>query len=177
MNEPEIILEVEDSINSFQNLIVSTNMERRPNTNSVHVQNHNQNKGGRKSYNQRIISVLEDAQSSFLADFDPETSARRRRKLLRFSVPDGNTKQSLIDKQGRPYDSKGIFRPTGEDLCDCLDTKCPGCHFPCPSCGSNKCGATCRCSRKWMYEQIEYDAKDCCIYNKYAKPSKSNNLK
>ncbi|CAB0042792.1 unnamed protein product [Trichogramma brassicae] len=42
------------------------------------------------------------------------------------------------------YDENGIFIPTQENLCDCLDKECPGCHFPCPTCSSTKCGNPCR---------------------------------
>lgn len=44
------------------------------------------------------------------------------------------------------YDENGHIRATGKDLCDCLDETCPGCHFPCSKCNSNKCGHECRYS-------------------------------
>lgn len=58
------------------------------------------------------------------------------------------------------YDEKGKIRLTGEDHCDCFDLECPGCHFPCVECSSQKCGLRCRVNRKWAYEMIEHDGKD-----------------
>ena len=50
------------------------------------------------------------------------------------------------------YDDKGCLLVDGKDICDCQVLHCPGCHYPCPSCGSSKCGVECRCDRKWIYE-------------------------
>ncbi|KNC21948.1 hypothetical protein FF38_12078 [Lucilia cuprina] len=33
------------------------------------------------------------------------------------------------------------------DACDCLIAMCPGCWYPCETCGSNKCSAFCRTTR------------------------------
>lgn len=58
------------------------------------------------------------------------------------------------------YNSKGLLSETGEDFCDCLDNSCVGCHFPCKSCGSPKCGIQCRVNRDWRYDTIEFDGKE-----------------
>lgn len=58
------------------------------------------------------------------------------------------------------YNSKGALRATGEDFCDCLDNACDGCHFPCESCGSPKCGIQCRVNRKWRYDKIDSDGRE-----------------
>lgn len=42
------------------------------------------------------------------------------------------------------YNEAGHIAATGRDLCDCLDETCPGCHFSCTKCTSNKCGHECR---------------------------------
>ena len=47
---------------------------------------------------------------------------------------------------------------------------CPGCHFPCLKCRSNKCGNECRQNRKWMFESVELDGKPNSVKNNpYAK--------
>ena len=64
------------------------------------------------------------------------------------------------------YDENGLTRSTREDLCDCFDLVCPGCHFPCANCRSPKCGIKCRVNRKFAYESMTLDGKDLFIeYN------------
>ncbi|XP_064474666.1 uncharacterized protein LOC135388794 isoform X3 [Ornithodoros turicata] len=65
----------------------------------------------------------------------------------------------------RHYNTKGVHIASNQDLCDCLDLSCPGCHYPCPKCRSPKCGHECRCSRHFVYEQIEIDGTDTVIKN------------
>ncbi|XP_062550098.1 ARL14 effector protein [Armigeres subalbatus] len=96
----------------------------------------------------------------FLANFNPNTSRREKRKLNRKSTP------LVVPKATGIYNERGVHRESGRDMCDCLDMSCPGCHFPCQCCGSAKCGPHCRVTRKWMYESIEHDAKDLVIRNK-----------
>ncbi|XP_046480026.1 ARL14 effector protein-like [Neodiprion pinetum] len=95
----------------------------------------------------------------FLSDFDPETSEREKRKM--------NQRLNLKDKKHVLYDDKGIFVRTGEDLCDCLQRGCPGCHFPCSKCRSRKCAHECRVNRKWAYKSISYEGSDIVIRNQY----------
>lgn len=100
----------------------------------------------------------------FLSDFDPEKSSRERRKLSRkIYVPPSNSSNS---RSHFVYDEKGRYRYTKSDVCDCLNESCVGCHFPCPSCRSPKCGSTCRVNRKWAFECIEHDGKDLIIKNR-----------
>lgn len=54
-------------------------------------------------------------------------------------------------------DEFGRYKSTGVDACDCLDNDCPGCYFPCPSCGSEKCGVFCRVNRKFA---VEYERSE-----------------
>lgn len=62
--------------------------------------------------------------------------------------------------RGRPgkttavYNANGIHINSGKDVCDCLESSCPGCFFPCKKCGATKCGHRCRNERKWMYHQV-----------------------
>lgn len=69
--------------------------------------------------------------------------------------------------KSKVYDSKGLLISCGRDLCDCLDADCMGCFYPCPECGSRKCGVECRCDRKWLYEQVEVEGGEI-IRNKFA---------
>ncbi|TRY76495.1 hypothetical protein TCAL_00077 [Tigriopus californicus] len=68
-------------------------------------------------------------------------------------------KQTLIAKKQAKtlYNEVGILTTCQKDLCDCMTTLCPGCHFPCPKCGSNKCALECRNNRKWQYETLELE--------------------
>ncbi|TKS69535.1 ARL14 effector protein ARF7 effector protein [Collichthys lucidus] len=69
--------------------------------------------------------------------------------------------------KSRVYDSKGRLLSNSKDMCDCLDVDCMGCFYPCPECGSRKCGVECRCDRKWLYEQVEVEGGEI-IRNKFA---------
>ena len=62
-------------------------------------------------------------------------------------------------KKNQVYDEKGRMLADSSNLCDCLEAKCPGCHFPCPKCGSEKCGAECRCNRRWYYSEVEVEGR------------------
>ncbi|GLV38750.1 uncharacterized protein CBL_05749 [Carabus blaptoides fortunei] len=77
--------------------------------------------------------------NKFMENFNPETSARERRKLNRKLNATGPKKTT-----GTMYNENGIHMATGINLCDCLDRSCPGCFLPCPKCGSVKCGQECR---------------------------------
>ncbi|XP_055381809.1 ARL14 effector protein [Condylostylus longicornis] len=100
---------------------------------------------------------------SFLGDFDPEKSRRRKIKVKR-KVP-AITRNTVFDDKGRYRDS--LF-----DVCDCMKYNCPGCFWPCPSCRSTKCGPVCRCNRKFAYESIDFDGNNDVISNIYYYPKK-----
>lgn len=51
----------------------------------------------------------------------------------------------------------------GTDFCDCLLVNCPGCHFPCVKCGSQKCSVDCRKNRKWTPDHIELEGTERII--------------
>ncbi|XP_014772703.1 uncharacterized protein LOC106870970 [Octopus bimaculoides] len=71
------------------------------------------------------------------------------------------------------YDESGCLISTGIDMCDCLDMDCPGCHFPCLKCGSEKCGTECRCERPWLYEEVKIEGSELVIIN----PTLENKMK
>lgn len=96
----------------------------------------------------------------FIEDFDPEQSTRERRKLTRRSYMQSSSKSANM------FDEKGRYRHNNANVCDCLDSGCPGCQFPCPMCRSPKCGTTCRVNRKWAFEVIEHDGKDLFVKNR-----------
>lgn len=92
-----------------------------------------------------------------LEEFNPDTSRREMRKLKRLAQKDPANRIKRRQRQRRRpekqifHDRSGVRMSDGRDVCDCQDTNCPGCHFPCPSCGSEKCGVECRCDRQWTY--------------------------
>jgi len=92
-------------------------------------------------------------------------SSRRRGGAGRvnYNVKDmisANSKQTLVhDADGRLVNFGGL------DLCDCLESSCPGCHNPCSRCESFKCGSECRSRRKWLYEQILVEGTELKIKN------------
>ncbi|XP_046357174.1 ARL14 effector protein-like [Haliotis rufescens] len=92
----------------------------------------------------------------FMEDFDPERSGREMRKMNRRIYRESVRKNQLYDETGRLFENS-------KDLCDCLEVDCPGCHFPCSKCGSEKCGSECRCNRKWVYESVEVEGTDIVI--------------
>uniref|UniRef100_A0A2K5EEK0 ADP ribosylation factor like GTPase 14 effector protein n=1 Tax=Aotus nancymaae TaxID=37293 RepID=A0A2K5EEK0_AOTNA len=98
-------------------------------------------------------------------EFAPETGKREKRRLTKNATA-GSDRQ-VIPAKSKVYDSQGLLIFSGMDLCDCLDEDCLGCFYACPACGSTKCGAECRCDRKWLYEQIEIEGGEI-IHNKHA---------
>ena len=101
--------------------------------------------------NSVIFIMFTHESAKFLRDFDPENSERVRRKRNRGAYEnDSNCDPStpLV------YNERGIHIKTGVDLCDCLRSNCPGCHFPCRKCQSLKCGTVCRVNRTWEYDIV-----------------------
>merc|ERR1712062_518114 len=105
-------------------------------------------KGGRQG------KLIDKERQEFLSDFERNPSEREKRKLKKKT----NYKDSGRGRnKNNVYDEKGILISCGKDVCDCMDDSCPGCHFPCPKCRSNKCGNECRQNRKWLFESVELD--------------------
>ncbi|XP_015115240.1 ARL14 effector protein [Diachasma alloeum] len=108
--------------------------------------------------------IADNEAKKILRDFDPQRSEREKRKntqQIRRLYP-GSKKHVL-------YDESGIFMQNGMNLCDCLRQDCPGCHYPCPKCGSTKCGHECRIHRRWAYECIENEGSDTVTKNRDVK--------
>ncbi|XP_032240588.1 ARL14 effector protein-like [Nematostella vectensis] len=110
-----------------------------------------------------------------LSGFNPDRSRREQRKVNQFvektlqkkehtsrradrngAAGTKRRKRTPPSKQAR-HDRSGVRLSDGKDVCDCQDLNCPGCHFPCSACGSEKCGVECRCSRKWTYIDVEVE--------------------
>lgn len=72
-----------------------------------------------------------------LNDKSNENSSKN---LFKFKLMDPKSKLRHKTKKDLAalYDTQGIHRHSGMDLCDCMIVSCPGCHFPCPTCQSNK---------------------------------------
>ena len=104
----------------------------------------------RRAAARELKDLMED-QETFSKTREP-----RRNNGLSSTISEQEQRQRAPRSRGlvAAYDDRGIHINSGKDLCDCLDLKCPGCFFPCKSCGSNKCGRKCRCERKWMYTQV-----------------------
>jgi hypothetical protein len=87
--------------------------------------------------------------------------ARTRDETSAAGTTGGSGKSRGRGRMPAIYDDNGIHKQSGQDVCDCLNPDCVGCHFPCKGCGSKKCGRKCRVQRKWMYtqviEQLPYD--------------------
>lgn len=135
---------------------------------------------------------VDSVTKKFLRNFDPEHSEREKRKLHR-RLYQGHKRHVM-------YDENGVYTQTGDDLCDCLNLNCAGCHFSCPKCNSPKCGHECRYdikklffkfiyflniknkffirnNRKWTYESIENEGSDIIIKNPLLKETWSSKIK
>ncbi|KAK3510093.1 hypothetical protein QTP70_026826 [Hemibagrus guttatus] len=129
------------------------------------------------------LGTKEESRSGSISDGGKQQFTKERRQTARDTGQKaktgndackrrGGVKVSSSDRQVIPakskvYDSRGLLISCGRDLCDCLDEDCMGCFYPCPNCGSRKCGVECRCDRKWLYEQVEVEGGEI-IRNKFA---------
>ena len=122
----------------------------------------------------RNLNTPHDASSLFLAGFDPKQGRKAKAnlkensyredhqapstkivKVVDVNVINNNIEEPSIRKS--IYDENGLFLKNGLDLCDCLREFCPGCHFPCDTCSSSKCGHVCRNNRTWNYDNVTMD--------------------
>uniref|UniRef100_V5GER0 ARF7 effector protein C-terminal domain-containing protein n=1 Tax=Ixodes ricinus TaxID=34613 RepID=V5GER0_IXORI len=110
----------------------------------------------------RNLRVENPEFSEVLGQLDVKSKLREKRKVTKNISP-------LVASQGgrgsRHYTSRGLHIVSNSDSCDCLMVGCPGCHFPCPKCGSAKCGDECRSNRSYVYEHLELDGHNGLIQN------------
>jgi len=88
----------------------------------------------------------------FMQDFDPTTSSRQQKRKKRYHPIDGRLIQYADDF----------------DDCDCLKRDCPGCHYPCRTCGDRRCGHECRVNRKWIYDSVEIEGRNQELKNPHS---------
>lgn len=124
--------------------------------------NRTESTSSESSWTEKLLNSLKFKNPGpLLKDFNPDTSRREMRKLKRLDMkewkdPTKRTKRRQQRHRKRPqkqtfHDRSGVRMSDGRDVCDCQNTDCPGCHNPCSSCGSEKCGVECRCDRQWTY--------------------------
>ncbi|XP_049269802.1 uncharacterized protein LOC119386266 isoform X2 [Rhipicephalus sanguineus] len=103
----------------------------------------------------RNLRVENPEFSDVLNSLDIESHRREKRRVTK-KVKSFDA-ASYRARPQRHYTARGIHIASNKDACDCLQPSCPGCHFPCSKCGSQKCGDECRCNRNYVYEQIEVE--------------------
>lgn len=154
-NAPIVINESDDSNSGFpdgNNGHTSTVGGRSLRTRRQSCKPSNATASGSGAASEMTGRLANRLKSTYTDDFVPEESTRERRKQTRKTTMAASVKNSILN-------DKGHYRATGVDACDCLDNSCVGCHFPCPQCGSGKCGPVCRVNRKWVVNTIEHDGK------------------
>jgi len=72
------------------------------------------------------------------------------------SLYDDHVFDKYYRKRYHPVDGRLIQYADDYDICDCLQPMCPGCHYPCKSCGDNRCGKECRYVRTLRYHAVIY---------------------
>ncbi|XP_063046026.1 ARL14 effector protein [Engraulis encrasicolus] len=127
-----------------------------------------QAEGRRRGYGGEL-SRLGVTQGTALKQLGKRQSSKdaRGKMMMKKRGRGGMTQGQQMAGKNKVYDGQGLLVSCGRDLCDCLDSDCLGCFYPCPDCGSRKCGVECRCDRKWLYEQVEVEGGEI-IRNKYA---------
>lgn len=110
----------------------------------------------------RNLRVENPEFSDVLSSLDIQSHRREKRRVTKKvkSFDAANYKA----RPQRHYNARGVHIASNKDACDCLQPNCPGCHFPCPKCGSQKCGDECRCSRNYIYDQIEVDGYTNAVF-------------
>uniref|UniRef100_H3AKY4 ARF like GTPase 14 effector protein n=2 Tax=Latimeria chalumnae TaxID=7897 RepID=H3AKY4_LATCH len=114
----------------------------------------------------KALKSLQFANPGRQTEFTPGTGKREKRRLQSKQQTHANADRQMMPAKSKVYDSQGLLLFNRMDLCDCLDEDCLGCFYPCPNCGSRKCGVECRCDRKWLYEQVEIEGGEV-IRNKH----------
>ncbi|KAL3210958.1 hypothetical protein MRX96_036789 [Rhipicephalus microplus] len=110
----------------------------------------------------RNLRVENPEFSDVLSSMDIQSHRREKRRVTK-KVKSFDA-ASYRTRPHRHYNARGIHIASNKDACDCLQPNCPGCHFPCPKCNSQKCGDECRSNRNYVYEQIEVDGYTNAVF-------------
>lgn len=133
----------------------------------------------RREKEKKTIIESKDENGSEKKVFVMKTRSGRSTQAVNMSAINQQNKESdengknLKKKKGNSsyrrskklYDEAGALLASGKDYCDCLEVDCPGCHFPCKKCGSEKCGTECRCERTWVYDEVKIEGTGIIIKN------------
>ncbi|KAJ3593840.1 hypothetical protein NHX12_006174 [Muraenolepis orangiensis] len=134
---------------------------------TIFTTEHDSSKSLQIELRKRVV-VTKDTNPTLLTQADRDRlgegpSQRKEKRMcvrgvrgLRAGKNSTNDRQTMGTKS-KPYDRTGRLLTSNKDMCDCLDTDCMGCFYPCLNCGSRMCGVECRCDRKWLYEQVEVE--------------------
>jgi len=91
----------------------------------------------------------------------------RNRLLQREKVSEFNFRSNRLQQQRKRVryntDGRPVIYADDFEFCDCLLPNCPGCHYPCKSCGDCRCGHECRVNRRYVYESIELEGRNITL--------------
>lgn len=120
--------------------------------------------------NFELVSITLYIFSLFVRAVNFEMASKRLAKKLEINMKfmgDFEPKRAKRNESKSIYNAAGRIRRTQQDVCDCLNNRCVGCHFPCGQCMSFKCGHKCRQNRDDFINEISIDGqtKSKTIYN------------
>lgn len=78
---------------------------------------------------------------------------------------DFNPNRTRRTKPKSTHTPHGQIRTMWKDVCDCLDDRCIGCHFPCKQCSNTKCGKDCRRNRHDHTAEMQIENHNVTVLN------------